>query len=263
MNFVPKERQLSRRKETLLAMCMPMATSPGIPVSIDWDESTSSGNAISMFDPYVGNRGNEILESYEQLCDLVLSEIPDSGSGGGATANRTRFEFESVHAPEYDVEGPKLSCIADELVDVQQALSLNVKELAAVLHVQRPTVYSWLRGERSNVRGSNRRRINEIAKVARAWTRMSDFPFGAAVRSELDESGRSLVDLLAESPIDEGATQRHLEACRRKQLAAEAAEPPWPPSMQEIARKHGIEPEKLRQSDHIIDTITGRPIYRD
>src|SRR5690606_24879084 len=51
---------------------------------------------------------------------------------------------------------------------IRAALSLNVKELALVLNVERPTVYAWMDGE-FEPKERNVRRIETVWTLAREW----------------------------------------------------------------------------------------------
>ena len=81
-------------------------------------------------------------------------------------------------------------------------LSFNVTELAALLHVERPTIYSWLSGGR--IRRANRARIGRIYQLAASWWGLSKEPLGNRLHLRI-KGGRSAFEILVEDPIDETA----------------------------------------------------------
>lgn len=83
-----------------------------------------------------------------------------------------------------------------EMVSVARAaLSFNIKELAQILGVQRPTVYAWIGGE-AEPQPENLRRLNALVDCARRWSALTNLPLGEDVRRPHFENGKSLIDLL-------------------------------------------------------------------
>jgi DNA-binding transcriptional regulator YiaG len=85
---------------------------------------------------------------------------------------------------------------ADLISQIRAWLSLNISELASVLHVERPTIYAWIAGS-AVPQAANMRRLIDIASWAREWSRLSKVPMGSAVRQQ-GLGGITLVDLLAD-----------------------------------------------------------------
>jgi DNA-binding transcriptional regulator YiaG len=128
------------------------------------------------------------------------------GTGGTATPRTIN----------YIPSGPqqvKVSCGADTATDshrmldsqeklagIRRYLSLSVTDLAKVLHVGRPTVYSWLRDE-ANLRVEHARRLESIYGLARKWKTMSSRPVGAFLNRPV-ASGSTLMALLSAKPLD-------------------------------------------------------------
>lgn len=90
--------------------------------------------------------------------------------------------------------------VADAVALVRSTLGLNMSEMARVLGVERPTVYSWLSGN-AHPRLRNYRRLSRITSLIRRYASQAE-PLRAIVRTP-DESGRSLVDILAEPSLPE------------------------------------------------------------
>lgn len=91
---------------------------------------------------------------------------------------------------------------AEQIIAIRSLLGLNVLELASILRVQRPTVYSWQSGT-ATPHYDNSSRLRYIHELALRWSRMCSEPIGDWVRKPLDNGGRTLVMLLSTETIDE------------------------------------------------------------
>lgn len=89
---------------------------------------------------------------------------------------------------------------AEQVLTIQQALSLTLSDLASVLKVSRPTIYKWLRKE-ATPHAQNVARIGEIFKAMKRWRTYSDERPGEHVRSPI-VGGESVVDLLSSDQVD-------------------------------------------------------------
>lgn len=107
---------------------------------------------------------------------------------------------------------------AEVVATVQAAFQLSITELASVLKVERPTVYAWM-SDSANPQQRNLRRLETLDGLATYWSRLSDAPLGAALRSKFDD-GMSVLDLFCreEVPVAEITTRlRSLSAIRVEQ----------------------------------------------
>jgi len=93
---------------------------------------------------------------------------------------------------------------AEQIIAIRSLLGLNVLELATILHVQRPTIYSWQSGT-ATPHYENGSRLRYIHELAQRWSRMCTEPIGDWVRKPLDEGGRTLAALLSAEVVDEPA----------------------------------------------------------
>ena len=99
--------------------------------------------------------------------------------------------------------------VADQVRELQTALSVNKSELARILRVSRPTVYDWLDDGRPNPGNASRiRTLRRLLRESRVTP--ADPLFPRFVRSALEPGGRALLDVLAEETIDEAAVRRAL-----------------------------------------------------
>ena len=97
--------------------------------------------------------------------------------------------------------------VADQVRELQAALSLNKSELARILRVSRPTVYDWLGGGEPNA--DNRSRIRTLLRlVVQSRVSATDPLFPRFVKSALDPGDGILLDLLSEETIDEASASQ-------------------------------------------------------
>ena len=111
--------------------------------------------------------------------------------------------------------------VADQVRELQAALSLNKSELARILRVSRPTVYDWLGGGEPNA--DNRSRIRTLLRlVVRSRVSASDPVFPRFVKSALDPGNGVLLDLLSEETIDEATTRNLIRSAKALGDASES-----------------------------------------
>ncbi len=92
--------------------------------------------------------------------------------------------------------------VREQIVAIRSILGLNISELAGILGVQRPTIYSWQTGS-AEPHAENGNRLRRTYELASRWNRVCPEPIGEWVRKPLDESGLTLVSLLSESTPNE------------------------------------------------------------
>lgn len=139
--------------------------------------------------------------------------------------------------PESVQEGDATN--AQEMVAaIASDLSLNTSELARVLHVRRPSIYSWMRGGRIK-RVQNIERLSSIYDIALKWRRFSKLPLGDLVRQPSGGS-KTIIELLsfASLPRDE-ILARFAQVAERMKLDAAPLET-VPMSIQELRRLRGM-----------------------
>lgn len=131
---------------------------------------------------------------------------------------------------------------AEQVVTIQQTLSLTLSDLASVLRVSRPTVYKWLRTD-ATLHAQNIARIGEVFKAARRWRTSSDSRPREFVRTPI-VGEQSVVDMLSMEQIDinklDVAFARIDEAMQRQRSSSRVVRaikpiefPPIPESVKE------------------------------
>lgn len=148
---------------------------------------------------------------------------------------------------------------ADTLSTIRSSLSLNMKEMAKILKVERQTVYSWIGGS-SEPHPSNKSRLNEIRLIAKYWETLSPLPVGNSVRQS-NRDGRSIVDLLSEDILDKQEIYVHLKLLANNQTLDKTSQKAQSnPSVRELAARHKL---KIRENSDTIDWLTGKRIYAE
>lgn len=145
------------------------------------------------------------------------------------------------------------------LASISANLSLRVSELAEVLKVTRPAIYSWMSSDPS-LREENRKRLFSIAQIASDWSKFSNLPVGTAVRRST-LSSKSLLDLLKEDKIDREAIAELLKELA--DLISEEADKKKKKSVAERAKGLGIDLSKVKMSDVDYDVLTRKPFAEE
>jgi len=164
-----------------------------------------------------------------------------AGTGGFANAQAVALQTFtgatprafSIHIGRDDEEG--ILNTQEKLAGIRRYLSLNATELAKVLNVGRPTVYSWATAPVA-MHSKHRERIEAIYQLGRQWRALSSDPMGNSVREPLS-NGRTMVDLLSADKLDSvGITKAMLQVRDRDSRAQKRL------SVTEIARRSGMQP---------------------
>lgn len=91
------------------------------------------------------------------------------------------------------------------LAQVQAAFGFTIQELAGILNRSRTQIYKWLDAvEPVELHSESRRRLEQISRLAERWIAQSAVPLSAVSREFLP-GGATIVELLSEASIDEGA----------------------------------------------------------
>jgi transcriptional regulator with XRE-family HTH domain len=140
---------------------------------------------------------------------------------------------------------------------IRSSLSLNINEMARVVHVERPTIYEWI-GGRSNPHPDNRERLSKVFAIAQEWKSISPLPVDSYVRKP-DITGKSIVDLLSEESIDTDKVLVRLKELANIQSKAkkESLQKGTSLSVRELAKKYNL---VIAERSDTIDWLTGKRI---
>jgi DNA-binding transcriptional regulator YiaG len=139
---------------------------------------------------------------------------------------------------------------------IRSSLSLQIKELAEILRVQRPTVYSWIKNE-VEPSPTNRERLQYLYRIARKWKQLCNLPADSLIRST-GADGHSVLELLKADEVDQTAIIKRLEglATQRRKMKREADEKR--PKADSLAQSLGLGPDDISDQQEFIDALTGR-----
>ncbi|MEW6338950.1 MAG: hypothetical protein AB1625_16300 [Acidobacteriota bacterium] len=153
-------------------------------------------------------------------------------------------------------EAARLYDTPERISFIRSMLSLQVKELAEVLLVERPSIYAWMAGT-AQPQPRNRHRIEVIWSVAERWRRMSRLPLGS-LRKASDERGQSVVGLLTADEIDTAKVMELLRAAAGRLTADQ--EKPKGLGLRERAQRRGMVIATPPNAQRKIDIRTGKRI---
>ena len=160
--------------------------------------------------------------------------------------------IECVSKPLREAEEDRTAGSTKALSVLQHYLSLNLSELATVLQVSRPTIYSWLRDE-SAPQAQNVARIRQLFRLAKIWPSISGKPLGSRLKMPVAD-GQSVFDLLSQDRIDLELVRAALVSCAV--LERETALPPRRTAA-EIAKQFGLQQQPKGSQEESVAQETG------
>lgn len=171
------------------------------------------------------------------------------------------LRYDAYHRPSGGLGSAIAAPVADMVAAIRAALSLRVTELAAILHVERPTVYAWIRGD-STPLDHNYQRLAALFNLAHWWERVSDRALGSAVRQAFPDE-EPIVTLLTrdELPVDRVRDRlRDVISAQRQQRPTFDKERP---GLGAVARRRGFDlPSREEQQDRL-SVETGKRLGPD
>jgi transcriptional regulator with XRE-family HTH domain len=140
---------------------------------------------------------------------------------------------------------------------IRSSLSLNINEMARVVHVERPTIYEWI-GGRSNPHPDNLERLGKVFAIGQQWRNTFPLSVNSYVRRP-DISGKFIIDLLSEEFIDTDKVLVRLKELANIQSKAkkESLQKGTSLSVRELAKKHNL---VITERSNTIDWLTGKRI---
>jgi len=170
------------------------------------------------------------------LNSALLAAVLTVGTGGIAHLQTVRVQTFTgpvardcyVHVSQNEEES--VLDTQEKIAGIRRYLSLNMTDLAKVLRVGRPTVYSWATAP-TTLRSAHRERIDAVYAISRDWRSLSSDPMGRLVREPSLGNGRTMIDLLSVDKLDSTAIhngmlqmQERQGRLERRLTVAEAAE---------------------------------------
>jgi len=189
--------------------------------------------------------------------DVVSRCVGTGGSlAGGTTCLLPSTGSYVILESTLETHAPPLGDTADKIALIRSTLSFNVKELAGVLRVERPTIYAWIAGS-AQPQKHNRERIDAVAALAHEWTSLHTRPLGA-LRKETGPDGRSVMALLESGVIDTQQVRKLLTAAASK--LKQQGQTRKGIGLAERAKAHGVVLSESPDAQREIDRLTGKRI---
>lgn len=240
----------SRLKAGMLAAAMiPSASAPGVLCQSEWSipsEIQPSGcvDALKYWSEFT-----PVLTDHESTILPLLI-----GSGGDSTFSKV------IRIEESQSDGGSAAITpishSETIAYIRGALSLQLKELAEVLRVQRPTIYSWINGE-VEPSAANRERMQQVYRLASEWSSRCKLPAERLVRAS-GTDGHSVLDLLKADDINVADIVGRFEGLAVERLRMKADADRKRPAATAVARAHGFNVDEISDQQHLIDAATGK-----
>lgn len=141
-----------------------------------------------------------------------------------STGAAIRFHVTGAVAPgRAEAAHAQVRTVADQLAAIKAAFGLSVSQLAEVLHVKRPTIYSWFDAENapSALRSANKERLSILCRLADDWNKRNKTPPGALLTA-IVVGEASLLDLLSATTLSDAAVYKAFDALAERMWGRES-----------------------------------------
>jgi hypothetical protein len=199
--------------------------------------------------------GRTVPTRNPQLAEFIeynWAACPGTGGGWDQIA-RSLFELpfvvdDSAYTSYQETEtetatsknkGKPLDAISDDLAFIKAAFGLSISQLASVLRVQRPTIYSWFDDEAGPdaLRRANRQRLLNLHNLAKRWNAISNQPLKRHLTSTV-RGKTSLFELLSAEALNQRAVEKAFNDIAKR--IREDQNPNDEPSIAQRLRKKGF-----------------------
>lgn len=254
VDLIEPQRQ-SRLKVGMLAAAMiPSASAPG---TLLHDEPVMAGH-IDILPSGCADASKYWGDFTLVPWDKALT-VPPVLSGSGSGSMFTKTTKAAAAAQHTDVVAPLSH--NETIAGIRSALSLQIKELSEIIHVQRPTIYSWINEEVEPSAG-NRERLQRIYRIAVKWTRRCNLPMERLVRAA-GADGHSVLDLLKVDQINEEEVFFRFDGLAAERLKMKAEADKKRPTAAATADRYGLRSDEISDQQHLIDAETGKRSHPD
>lgn len=209
---------------------------------------------VGLADQFFTESTLKTASSWKQACGAVFISML---VGTGGTANGATVSWIPHESPSYRVTCTSLTSQSpsgllntrERITGLRRYFSLNISDLARVLHVERPTIYAWLKGSSAPHPG-NLKRLERMYRLARDWRARSSVPMGIYVREPI-ENGQSVLDHLAEENPDEQLIRRAFSVIKAHLDQEQTPQRARRRSVDDAARLHGFPnvPESVQKKN--------------
>lgn len=150
---------------------------------------------------------NTMLYSVGEAMPTLVMYLSGSQDTIGTSINKaTPFTVQAASARVQEFAAPFSP--GDVLKFIRETFRLNVKQLAQALHIDRVTVYAWLKVDSmASLNDGNRSRLLSLYRIAQIWKKFAPLS-GSYLLEILPDYQKSLMDLLTH-PVLEPMTFHH------------------------------------------------------
>lgn len=195
-----------------------------------------------------------ILDAYAETLGRIPFMLRNSfGSGSQFRVRDCVVKAENISTKPLREASAASKSTSEAVAEIRARLSLQIKELAEIVGVERPTVYAWIKGI-AEPQKHNQSRLRRLQRIALAWARLSELPPGAAIRV-VDDSGYSVIDLLKREPMPEEFVLERLRLISSKPTGEMRARRK---SLRQFASEKGLDLQKVRMQTDEVDLTTGK-----
>src|SRR5262249_55613688 len=84
---------------------------------------------------------------------------------------------------------------------LKEILGLNMSEIALIMNVSRPAIYSWI-DDGKKLRTDHQKRLNEFMEICSFWEKINVARLGGYFRKVVNKKEQSLLDLLSKEKLN-------------------------------------------------------------
>lgn len=153
-----------------------------------------------------GSTGVREVKAFHVDCGTALATVvivlDDARQYLGTSVNpAVPLPFHS--APQLPSD-PTLTTPAEMVEELRAAFGLNVTQLAQAFHIERVTVYAWLRTDRmEKLNPANRSRLWRLYQIAKHWRSCAQLP-GKYLVEQIPGKDSTLLAMLCAEQLDPG-----------------------------------------------------------
>lgn len=138
--------------------------------------------------------------SYADMDTAIKYEAVYTGSDAPSVENAPSSTQDHINL--------RLRSTAEKIAAVKSSFSLRTKELADVLHVERQTIYAWIRGENEPIK-QTMNRLDLFVKLADHWNTLSLTPLSHQLLVDQSQEEKSLLAVFCEA-VDVDSVKNYL-----------------------------------------------------
>jgi len=154
---------------------------------------------------------------------------------------------------------PPVKSPGDLLAKVRKSFSLSVTELAAVLLVERPTIYAWIK-EKHQIRGPNKNRLLKLSLFANLWDESCKMPIGKYLHQKFGQD-LSVYKILTNPNLNE--TLLKVAISQASELLLSEPKPRHKMSIRQLIKGTKLEGKTTPLDQSYVDALTGKPFSDD